>query len=118
MDVKSKRAIVRQIRDGLLVTRIACSRTAKTSHGDIFVSATADLIGESGGSGVPLDRRVKVAVLVLGAEIDQAVHDRTLAAGMTSESERDRANRAALANSSKLIGEALDKLQPGEVSDG
>jgi len=130
MDTEEKRAIVRRVRDGLLITKIVCTRTVKTPKGDVFVgfSAVWDNIQEDAGPGtdligvleedtdtamalrgLPLDRDLKVAVYILGSEVDQAAHDRALAAGMISTAERNKANRLSSNNASLLISEALDK---------
>lgn len=118
MDSTEIKALVKRVRDRMVVTKVVCTRSFKGKHGDTFVGFSAgwNTVQDDGGqglvhtadeageiaSGMSL-RDAKVAAHILGMQTDQTVMDHALASSMMTTAEHERATKAIKHNYGTLM---------------
>ncbi len=134
MSTEEMKAVLREVRNKMQITKVVCTRSVKGKFGDSYVgfSAAWDTVQDDAGGGADLIsaqgddvqvamhtsgmtlKEARLAALVLGMQADIAAHDHAMAGGNITQDQRNAAVRAIKHNYSKLM---MDELGGEEVSD-
>jgi len=117
-----KKAVIKQVRDRLKITKVICTRSVKGRGGDHFVgfSAAWDSVQDDGSRGLasmPSEadfaasgmtlKEAKIAAYLLGMQVDQTAFENAAAGSIITKGEADRACTAVAHNYGKLMAALL-----------
>ncbi len=116
------KAIIRNVRDNLKITKVVCTRSVKGRGGDHFVgfSAAWDSVQDDGGRGMAevmedgevaasgmSFKEAKVAAYLLGMQADQTACENAAAGSLITKAEADNAVTAIKHNYGRLMATLL-----------
>jgi len=110
MDLDAKKAIIRKMRSKLAVGEVFCTRIVKGSNGSVLVGLTATIDANA------TPEEAALATLLLGSEVDQLAYDRAIAGSVITVKDHTVASQKTKANYTKLLAEALDRLEKAQAS--
>lgn len=118
------KALVKQVKDRLRITKVVATRSVKGKHGDVFVgySSAWDSVQEDGGQGLVHTggeadeaaqgmtlKEAKMAAYILGMQADTTAFEQAMAGSIITPEQCERACKAIKHNYGQLMAKLLQE---------